>query len=85
MIAESLKTFSRAVRRQVKAAAMPAFLLGLTGVFLWQATQGDHGLIMRERRKTQLAQAQKNLETAKIAWVDTSASFSPMLAANRTT
>jgi cell division protein FtsB len=66
MIAESLKIFSRALRRQVKAAAMPAFLLGLTGIFLWQATQGDHGLIMRERRKTQLAQADKNLEAAKL-------------------
>ncbi len=65
MVAESLRTFSRAVRRRVKAAAMPAFLLTLTAIFLWQATQGDHGLIMRERRKTQLEQAEKNLLAAK--------------------
>jgi cell division protein FtsB len=49
----------------VKSAAVPAFLLTLTGIFGWQATQGDHGLIMRERRKTQLAQAEANLVAAK--------------------
>ena len=65
MVTESLKAFSREFKRQVKSAAMPAFLLTLTGIFAWQATQGDHGLIMRERRKTQLAQAEANLAAAK--------------------
>jgi cell division protein FtsB len=65
MIADSLKTVSREIRRRLKAIAMPAFLLALTGIFAWQATQGDHGLIMRERRKTQLAQAEANLAAAK--------------------
>jgi cell division protein FtsB len=62
---DSLKTFWRETRRRAKAAAMPAFLLALTGIFAWQATQGDHGLIMREKRKVQLAQADENLATAK--------------------
>jgi cell division protein FtsB len=65
MFSDALKTISREIKRQAKAAAMPAFLLALTGIFAWQATQGDHGLIMRERRKTQLAQAEANLAAAK--------------------
>jgi cell division protein FtsB len=65
MVAESLRSFWREIRRQAKSAAIPACLLALTGIFAWQATQGDHGLIMRERRKTQLAQAEANLVAAK--------------------
>jgi cell division protein FtsB len=65
MVTDSLKNFWRETRRQLKSAAIPAFLLALTGVFAWQATQGNHGLIMRESRKTQLAQAEANLVTAK--------------------
>ena len=60
-----LKLFWIETRRRLKAAAMPAFLLGLTAIFGWQATQGGHGLIMRETRKAQLAQAEANLEAAK--------------------
>src|SRR5580658_9017246 len=66
MIAESLRAVWFTTRRRVKSAAMPAFLLILTGIFAWQATQGDHGLIMREQRKTQLAQAEANLAAAKV-------------------
>src|SRR5258708_39014903 len=66
MVFESVKSFWREVRRQMKSAAMPVFLLTLTGIFGWQATQGDHGLIMRERRKTELAQAEANLAAAKV-------------------
>src|ERR1700722_7326907 len=58
---ESLKLFLREIRRQLKSAAIPTFLLALTAIFAWQATQGAHGLIMRERRKTELAQAEANL------------------------
>lgn len=64
-MAETLRVFLREIRRQLKSAAMPAFLLGLTAIFAWQATQGAHGLIMRERRKTELAQAEANLVAAK--------------------
>jgi len=65
MLAESMRNLWRSIRRQIRSAAMPAFLLTLTGIFGWQATQGDHGLIMRERRKTELAQAEANLTAAK--------------------
>ena len=40
--------------------------MGLTAIFGWQATQGAHGLIMRERRKTELAQAEANLVAARV-------------------
>jgi cell division protein FtsB len=64
-MAESLKILLREIRRQLKSAAIPTFLLALTGIFAWQATQGAHGLIMRERRKTELAQAEANLIAAR--------------------
>jgi cell division protein FtsB len=65
MVTESIKKFLREMKRQIKAAAVPVFLLALTAIFAWQATQGDHGLIMRERRKAQLAQAEANFAIAK--------------------
>ena len=45
---------------------MPAILLSLTGIFAWQATQGDHGLIMKSLRDTQLAQAKANYAASQI-------------------
>jgi cell division protein FtsB len=80
MVAESLKMFWREMRRRVKAAAIPALLLALTGVFAWQATQGAHGLIMREKRKTELAQAEANLLAARAErdnWVRKVAGLTP--------
>ena len=65
MLLASVKSLWIETRRKMKSAAMPAFLLALTGIFAWQATQGDHGLIMREHRKTQLVQAEANLAAAK--------------------
>lgn len=65
MFAEPLGRLKREIKRQLKLAAAPAFLLALTGIFAWQATQGDHGLIMREQRKIQVAQAEANLKAAK--------------------
>jgi len=65
MVTDWLKIIWREIRRQVKSVAIPVFLLGLTAIFAWQATQGAHGLIMREQRKTELAQAEANLAAAK--------------------
>ncbi len=64
-MSESLKKIWFETRRRLKSAAMPAFLLSLTAIFAWQATQGAHGLIMREQRKTELAQAEANLAAAR--------------------
>jgi cell division protein FtsB len=65
MVAESLRNFRHEMKRQVKSAAMPTLLLCLTAIFAWQATQGDHGLIMRKQRVQQLEQAEKNLANAR--------------------
>ena len=40
-VADSLKALWHRTRRRIKSAALPAILLGFTGVFGWQATQGD--------------------------------------------
>src|ERR1700733_6944053 len=79
-MAESLKLFLREIRRSLKSAAIPTFLLALTAIFAWQATQGDHGLIMREKRKTELAQAEANLAAPKVDrdnWERNVAALSP--------
>jgi cell division protein FtsB len=64
-VGESLKLFLREIRHQLKSAIIPAFLLAMTAIFAWQATQGAHGLIMRQRREAELAQAEANLAAAK--------------------
>jgi cell division protein FtsB len=66
MVRESIETFFGEIKRKIKSAAMPVFLLTLTAIFAWQATQGDHGLIMRERRMAQLTQAETNYAAAKL-------------------
>jgi cell division protein FtsB len=66
MVGETLRIFWLETRRRLKSAAVPTFLLGLSAIFAWQATQGDHGLIMREKRFVQLAQAEANLAAAKV-------------------
>ncbi len=66
MLADSLRTFWRDTKRRLRSAAMPCLLLALTGVFAWQSTQGNHGLIMRSTRETQLHQAEANLAAAKV-------------------
>jgi len=79
-LVESLKNFWLETRRQVKSAAVPALLLALTAGFAWQATQGDHGLIMRERRKSELAQAEANLVAARAErdnWIRKVAGLTP--------
>ena len=65
MPAETLSTIWRETKRRVKSATLPTVLLVLTGGFAWQATQGDHGLIMRAQRETQLRQAEANLTAAR--------------------
>lgn len=62
---ESLKIVWFETRRRLKLIAMPGFLLALTAIFAWQATQGAHGLIMRKHREAELAQAEANLAAAQ--------------------
>ncbi|MSP02874.1 MAG: septum formation initiator family protein [Acetobacteraceae bacterium] len=62
---QTLTTFGQAAKRQAKSAATPVLLLALMGIFAWQATQGNHGLIMRSQRQAEVKQAESNLATAK--------------------
>lgn len=54
----------RAVKRAVRAAVAPAVLLGLSGYFIWNATQGDHGLKSYAERQKVLKAAQDDLARA---------------------
>ena len=65
MLTETFRNFGQDIKRQAKSAAMPAALLAFAGIFAWQATQGNHGLIMRSERMTQMKQAEANLAAAK--------------------
>lgn len=65
MAGDSLGNFGREIKRQIKSAALPGLLLTLTGLFAWQATQGEHGLIMRAQKEGQLRQAEANLAAAR--------------------
>lgn len=53
--------FGRRVRRGVQAMVAPAFFLGLTGYFGWNATQGERGLQSYALRQVQLAEAKAEL------------------------
>ena len=51
----------RELKRRVKVAMAPVFLLGVAGYFSWSATQGDHGLQAYARQRDQLRLAQAEL------------------------
>lgn len=55
----------RAIKRGVRAAVGPSVLLGLSGYFIWNATQGDHGLKAYEQRLLVLQTAQVDVTRAQ--------------------
>ena len=54
----------RMVRRRLRSVAAPAVFLLLVGYFLWNATQGAHGLHAYAERQQDLAAAQAELAQA---------------------
>ena len=54
-------SWSRALRRQTKAAVAPAIFLGLVGYFGWNATQGERGSQAFAVRQEQLKLVQSDL------------------------
>jgi cell division protein FtsB len=61
----------RALKRRARAAVPPMVFLSLVGYFLWQATQGDHGLAALAKRQQDLKAAQAELGRAEVdlaAW-----------------
>jgi len=64
-------TIARALKRRARAAVPPLVFLSLVGYFLWQATQGDHGLDALSQRQQDLKAAQAELTRAEadlLAW-----------------
>lgn len=63
--------FKRALKRLASDSAAPIFFLGLVAYFLWNATQGAHGLHAYAQRTRELSQASSELVQAQaeqLAW-----------------
>ena len=58
-------TIARALKRRARAAVPPLVFLLLVGYFLWEATQGDHGLHALAQRQQDLKAAQAELARAE--------------------
>lgn len=57
--------FGRMLRRRLRAAAAPAVFLLLAAYFLWNVTQGAHGLRAYAEGQQELAAAQADQARAK--------------------
>ncbi|MGC8474919.1 MAG: FtsB family cell division protein [Acetobacteraceae bacterium] len=51
----------RALKRRLRAVAVPLSLLGLSGVFAYGTVRGDHGLVAYRQRAALLARTQAQL------------------------
>ena len=51
----------RGVKRRARAAVGPAVFLALTGYFVWNATQGERGLVAYAERQQDLVLAKAQL------------------------
>jgi cell division protein FtsB len=58
-------SFARNLKRRGRAAVPPLIFLSLVAYFLWQATQGEHGLQEYARRLKDLDGAQAELAQAQ--------------------
>jgi len=54
----------RAIGRALKLMAAPVVLSSLAGFFIWHASHGERGLIAREARVVQIAEARTELARA---------------------
>ncbi len=54
----------RVMGRGLKMLAAPAVLASLSGFFIWHASHGERGLIAREARLVQIAEARGELARA---------------------
>lgn len=53
------------VKRQTRAAVLPAVLLSLVAYFMWQAQQGERGTNTASQRAVDLQRAQADLQRAE--------------------
>jgi cell division protein FtsB len=56
--------FGRFLLRCVKILAAPVILAGITAFFIWHASHGDRGLIVREQRLLEIAAARVDRDRA---------------------
>lgn len=54
----------RAIGRGLRLLAAPVVLASLSGFFIWHASHGERGLIAREARLVQIAEAREGLARA---------------------
>lgn len=57
-------SIGRAIKRRVKGAVPPLIFLSLVGYFLWNAVQGDRGLLAYRVREQQLTAVQAEFHEA---------------------
>ena len=58
-------SFGREMKRRARDALPPLFFAALCGYFAWHAVNGDYGLIAREARLKDIAQARAVLDRAE--------------------
>jgi cell division protein FtsB len=58
-------SFGRALKRRVRDALLPLGFVALCGYFAWHSQHGDFGLLARERRVAEIADARATLERAQ--------------------
>jgi len=57
-------SFGRTLKRRLRDALLPLGFIALCGYFAWHAKHGAFGLMAREQRLTQIAEARVTLEKA---------------------
>ena len=65
MMADRFSLFVRGVKRQLRAAMVPAVFLALVGYFVWSANQGTRGREADTAKRTDLITAQSMLHQAE--------------------
>jgi cell division protein FtsB len=51
--------------RALRAIALPVLFMAASGYFIWHAVHGERGLIARDQRAAQIAEARADLERAR--------------------
>ncbi|TCZ65325.1 FtsB family cell division protein [Roseicella aquatilis] len=58
-------SLGRAIKRRIRDAMLPTAFAGLCAYFAWNAQQGDFGMVARERKLAEIAQARTALVRAE--------------------
>ena len=58
-------SFGRALKRRLRDALLPLGFIALCGYFAWHSVHGDFGMLAREKRLEDIAQARQGLARAE--------------------